>query len=75
MPQTGFGRLRENPQTPNDLMDAALYGHRHTMAYLHEPPSAPRPKQGTPEYFTHLEDKLEQENEDEGTDGADSYYG
>ncbi len=74
MPQTGIGRVRENPQTPNDLMDAALYGHRHTRAYLHEPPTAPRPKAGTAEHFTKLEQELEDLETEEDSYGQNSYY-
>jgi hypothetical protein len=75
MPQSGFGRMRENPQTPNDLMDAALYGHRHTMAYLHEKPAPPKAKRGSQEHYEALERRLEElSEEDEGTDHVSSYY-
>lgn len=74
--QIGFGKMRENPQTPNDAMDAGLYSHRHTAAYLAQPPEAPRPKSGTPEYYEALERQLEDENDqDEAGGGQESYYG
>jgi hypothetical protein len=75
MPAVGFGKLRENPQTPNDCMDAGLYGHRHTMAYLHEP-EAKRPAPGSPEAWERLEQQIEeQSDEDETSYGQESYYG
>jgi hypothetical protein len=56
-------------------MDAALYGHRHTMAYLHEKPAPPKAKRGSQEHYEALERRLEElSEEDEGTDHVSSYY-
>lgn len=76
MPQTGVGRMRENPQTPNDCMDAGLYSHRHTMAYLHEPAAhGPRIPPDSPAAFAALERRLEDEaDEDEMGYERSSYY-
>lgn len=75
MPQTGVGRMKENPQTPNDAMDAGLYGHRHTMAYLHQPPPKTRAKGGTPEFYEELEAQLEDDADaGDGDDYEGGYY-
>lgn len=73
MPWSGVGRARENPQTPNDLMDAALYGHRHTMAFLHSP-EAPKPAKGSEAYWKALEDQIEDAETDEDGDEDHGYY-
>lgn len=75
MAQTGFGKLRENPQTPNDLMDAGLYGHRHTMAYLHTPEKPKARALTGAQRIAALEKRLEEETDAEEYDeGEGSYY-
>jgi hypothetical protein len=74
MPHSGFGKLRENPQTPNDLMDAGLYGHRHTAAYLADPAAKPKPEKGTPAYFEAIEARLEEQETEEQESEPDGYY-
>lgn len=68
-------KLREDPRIPNDVCDAALYGHRHTMQHLASAPPPPKPKHGTPEYYVDLDRRIEEENDDDGMGYGESYYG
>jgi hypothetical protein len=67
-------KLREDPRIPNDVCDAALYGHRHTMQHLARTPEPPRPLVGTPEYFAALEQRIEDEETADDDGERDSYY-
>ena len=65
-------KLREDPRIPNDVCDAALYGHRHTMQHLAVAPT-PKPEKGTSAYWKAFEERIEDEETRED-DAAESYY-
>lgn len=73
LPQSGAARLREDPKYPNDITDAALYGHRHTAQHLAQRKPA-KPEPGSAEYFDALEKRIEAEETEDGDDEATSYY-
>ena len=50
----GTERRKEDPATPNDLCDAALYGFRWCLHRQNRPKAAPAPTLMTPEWFRQL---------------------
>jgi hypothetical protein len=73
LPPAPGGKLKEDPEIPNDITDAGLYGHRHT--YQHLAQRAPdKPKPGTDAYYQDLERRMEQDELDRLEQAPDSYY-
>jgi len=73
-PRKGSGKLKEDPAIPNDVTDAGLYGHRHTMQHLAKAPAPKRPAYGTSDYFNQIARQLEDDEEVQGDGERDSYY-
>ncbi len=67
-------RLREDPRIPNDVMDAATYGHRETMTHLARAPEAPKPALGTPEHWARVEKQIEDDSDADMERHQGSYY-
>jgi hypothetical protein len=52
-------RLRVSSRYHSDVADAMLYAYRESLHWLHEPPRAPGPKVGTPEWAAEQEQAME----------------
>jgi hypothetical protein len=48
----------------SDICDAVLYAFRESLAWTHDPPPAPGPAPGTPEYAAMEADRMEREEEE-----------